>query len=45
MKIGKNPTTFDTELYLSDDEVAQLKEMVQGASLPLRRTFCKILEL
>ena len=43
MRIGKNPVTFESELYLNDDEVQELKEMVRGTSLPLRRTFHKVL--
>ena len=43
MRIGKNPVPFESELYLNDDEVQELKEMVIGASLPLRRTFHKVL--
>ena len=44
MRIGKNPVTFESELYLTDDEVQELKEMVRGASLPLRRVFYPIIK-
>ena len=44
MRIGKNPVTFESELYLTDDEVQELKEMVRGASLPHRRVFNIILK-
>lgn len=44
MRIGKNPVTFESELYLTDDEVQELKEMVKGASLPHRRVFNIILK-
>ena len=43
MRIGKNPTTGENEIYLSDAEAEQMKEMVKGASLPLRRVFYPII--
>jgi hypothetical protein len=44
MRIGKNPTTGENEIYLSDAEAEQMKEMVKGASLPLRRVFYPIIK-
>ena len=44
MRIGKNPVTFESELYLTDEEAQELKEMVRGASLPHRRVFNIILK-
>ena len=43
MRAGKNPTTGESEIYLSEDEAAQMKDMVQGANLPLRRVFHKLM--
>lgn len=43
MRAGRNPTTGESEIYLTDDEAEQMKEMVQGASLPLRRVFHQLL--
>ena len=43
MQFGKNPVTFMTEIYLTDEEAEQFKEMVKGASLPFRRVFHKAL--
>jgi hypothetical protein len=42
MRVGKNPVTGESEIYLSEAEAKQMKEMVQGASLPLRRVFYPI---
>lgn len=39
MRAGKNPTTGESEIYLSEAEAEQMKEMVHGAKLPLRRVF------
>ena len=39
MRAGKNPTTGESEVYLSEAEAEQMKEMVRGAKLPLRRVF------
>ena len=44
MRCGKNPTTGESEIYLSAEEAEQMKEMVRGASLPLRRVFHKLLK-
>lgn len=43
MRVGKHPRTMENEIYLSDEEAEKMKEMVRGASLPLRREFYKIL--
>lgn len=43
MRVGKNPTTGESEIYLTEAEAEQIKEMVHGASLPLRRVFHKLL--
>lgn len=43
MQFGKDPVTFMTEIYLTDEEAEQFKEMVRGASLPHRRMFNKAL--
>lgn len=45
MRAGRNPTTSESEIYLTDEESEQMKEMVRGASLPLRRVFHKLLGL
>lgn len=45
MRAGKNPSTGESEIYLSVDEAEKMKEMVRGASLPLRQVFYKLLEL
>ena len=44
MRVGKNPTTGEAEVYLNDEEAEQMKEMVRGASLPHRRMFNVILK-
>lgn len=43
MRAGKNPTTGESEIYLTEAEAEQMKEMVQGANLPLRRVFHKLM--
>ena len=43
MRVGKNGVTGEGEIYLEPEECEQMKEMVRGASLPLRRVFHKIL--
>lgn len=43
MRAGKNLSTGESEIYLSVDEAEKMKEMVRGASLPLRRTFHDLL--
>ena len=42
MRVGKNPVTGESEIYLSEAEAEQMKEMVKGANLPLRRVFYPI---
>ena len=44
MRVGKNPVTGESEIYLSEAEAKQMKEMVKGASLPLRRVFYPVLK-
>ena len=44
MRAGRNPNTGESEIYLSADEAEQMKEMVRGASLPLRRVFHKLIK-
>ena len=41
MRAGKNPMTNEFELYLDEDEAAELKEMIRCAKLPQRRTLYK----
>lgn len=43
MRAGRNLNTGESEIYLSADEAEQMKEMVRGACLPLRRVFYKLL--
>ena len=43
MRAGKNPTTGEIEIYLTEAEAEQMKSMVQGANLPLRRVFHKLM--
>ena len=44
MRAGKNPVTGESEIYLTDGEAEQMREMVRGASLPLRRVFYPIVK-
>ena len=44
MRAGKNPNTGESEIYLTEDEAEQMKEMVRGANLPLRRVFNQLLK-
>lgn len=44
MRAGKNPKTGESEIYLNEAEAEQMKEMVKGASLPLRRVFYPIIK-
>jgi hypothetical protein len=44
MRAGKNEITGESEIYLTPEESEQMKQMVRGASLPLRRVFYKLLE-
>ena len=43
MRAGKNPITGEAEVYMTEAEAEQMKEMVRGASLPHRRMFNVIL--
>ena len=45
MRAGRNTLSGETEIYLSDAETEDLKQIIRGASLPLKRQFTKILEL
>ena len=45
MRAGKNPSTGESEIYLNEAEAEQMKQMVRGASLPLRRVFHKLLSV
>ena len=44
MRVGKNPKTGEAEVYMTEAEAEQMKEMVRGASLPHRRMFNVILK-
>ena len=44
MRAGKNPNTGESEIYLTEAEAEQMKEMVRGSSLPLRRVFNPLLK-
>lgn len=41
MRAGKNMLTNELEIYLDEDEAAELKEIVRCAKLPQRRTLYK----
>lgn len=43
MRVGKNPRTGESEIYLNEAEAEQMKEMVRGAKLPQRRVFNQLL--
>ena len=43
MRAGKNPTTGESEIYLDWQEALLMKEMVQGAALPIKRVFHKLI--
>ena len=45
MRAGKNPSTGESEIYLTEAEAEQMKEMVRSTNLPLRRAFHKLLEV
>lgn len=45
MRAGKHPITGETEIYLNAEETEQMKEMVLGAKLPLRRVFYQLTKL
>lgn len=44
MRAGYNPFTEEYEIYLTEAEAKQMKEMVRGANLPLRRVFNELLD-
>ena len=43
MRAGKHPITGETEIYLTPEESEKMKEMVRGASLPLKQFFQDLL--
>ena len=43
MRAGKNPKTGESEIYLNEAEAEQMKQMVRGVNLPLRRVFNNLL--
>lgn len=43
MRAGRNGVTGEGEVYLNPEECDEMKEMVRGASLPLRRKFNHLL--
>lgn len=46
MRAGKNMLTNELEIYLDEDEAAELKEIVRCAKLPQRRTlFNKLMDV
>ena len=45
MRAGKNPKTGESEIYLNEAEAEQMKQMVRGANLPLRRVFNQLLSV
>ena len=45
MRAGRNTLSGETEIYLTDAETEDLKHIICGASLPLKRQFIKILDL
>lgn len=45
MRAGRNPITGESEIYLTAEETEQMKQMVQGASLPLKRKFNELLKV
>ena len=44
MRAGRNEITGESEIYLDWQEALLMKEMIQGAALPIKRVFHKILE-
>lgn len=44
MRVGRNNITNENELYLSDEEAEELKEIVRGSRLDRARTFYQILK-
>ena len=43
MRAGKNPKTGESEIYLNEAEAEQMKQMVRGVNLHLRRVFNNLL--
>jgi hypothetical protein len=43
MRAGKNPTTGESEIYLDWEEALLMKEMIQSASLPVKRVFHRLM--
>ena len=39
MRAGRNEITGESEIYLTPEESEKMKEMVRGASLPLKQYF------
>lgn len=44
MRVGKNPTTGEGEIYLDSEECAMMKDIIKGSHLPQKRVFNKIIE-
>lgn len=44
MRVGKNPTTGEGEIYLDSEECAMMKDIIRGSHLPQKRVFNKIIE-
>lgn len=44
MRVGKNPTTGEGEIYLDSEECAMMKDIIMGSHLPQKRVFNKIIE-
>lgn len=43
MRVTRTNETGDVTIHLNADESERMKEMIKGASLPLRQVFHKIL--
>lgn len=44
MRVGRNPHTGESEIYLTEEETEQMKDIIKGTSLPVARNFYKILK-
>lgn len=44
MRVGKNPHTGESEIYLTAEETQQMKDIVRSASLPVAREFYQIIK-
>lgn len=42
MRVGRNPTTGEGEIYLDSEECDLMKEIVKGSHLPHKQRFWKI---